>query len=168
MSLGLGSLFPEACVFLSFCIFSYYRGFSGGSDSKESPCNAGDMSSIPGSGRSLEEGNGSPLQYSCLENSMDKGAWPATVHGFTKSQTWLSDFTFSLSLEKYIIFPVFLVYPVSSSLYTFIGTSFTYANIKKRASSHLFKLQWERLYIQRWWCPHITFPQPPVPGMHAC
>ena len=50
-------------------------GFPGGSDGKESACNAGDLSSIPGLGRSPEEGNGNPLQYSCLENSMDRGAW---------------------------------------------------------------------------------------------
>ena len=51
----------------------------------------GDLGSISGSGRSLGEGNGYPLQYSCLENSMDRGAWWATVHGVTKNQTWLSD-----------------------------------------------------------------------------
>ena len=53
------------------------------SDDKESACNAGDSGSIPGSGRSSGEGNGNPLQYSCLENSMDwnSGAWQATVHG---------------------------------------------------------------------------------------
>ena len=51
---------------------------------KNPPANAGDMSSIPGSGRSPEGGHGNPLQYSCLENSMDRGAWWATVHGVTK------------------------------------------------------------------------------------
>ena len=50
-------------------------GLSGGSDSKESACNAGDAGSIPGSGRSPGEGNGNPIQYSCLENFMDKGTW---------------------------------------------------------------------------------------------
>ena len=62
-----------------------------------SACNARDLGSIPGSGRSPGEGNGNPLQYSCLENPMDGGAWSASVHGVTKSQTRLSDFT-SLSL----------------------------------------------------------------------
>ena len=61
--------------------------FSGGSDSKESACNAGDLGSIPGSGRSLGEENGNPLQYSCLENPMDRRASWATVHGAAKSQT---------------------------------------------------------------------------------
>ena len=52
-----------------------------GSDGRESACKAGDLGSIPGSGRSPGEGNGNPLQCSCLENSMDRGAWWATVHG---------------------------------------------------------------------------------------
>ena len=68
-------------------------GFRGGSDGKASSCNVGDPGSIPGSGRSPGEGNGKPLQYSCLKNSMDRGAWWATVHRVTKSQTRLSDFT---------------------------------------------------------------------------
>ena len=67
------------------------RDFLGGLDAKESACNVGDLGSIPGLGRSPGEGNGSPLQYSCLENSMDRGAWRATVHGVSKSQTQLSD-----------------------------------------------------------------------------
>ena len=58
--------------------------FAGGSDSKEPACNARDPVSIPGSGRSSGEGNGFPLQYSYLENSMDRGAWQATVHGVTR------------------------------------------------------------------------------------
>ena len=62
----------------------------GGSGNKESVCNAGDPSSIPGSGRFPGEGNGKPLQYSCLENAMDR-AWWATVNGVTKSWTRLSD-----------------------------------------------------------------------------
>ena len=59
-------------------------GFPGGLDGKESGCNAEDSSSIPGSGRSPREGNGYPLQNSCLENSMDRGAWQAIVHGITE------------------------------------------------------------------------------------
>ena len=64
-----------------------YRGFPGGSTSKKSTCNVGDLGSISGLGRSPGEGNGYPLQYSGLENSMDRGTWQATVHGVAKSQT---------------------------------------------------------------------------------
>ena len=76
-------------------------GFPGGSDSKASACNAGDLGLIPGLGRSPGEGNGNPLQYSCLENPMDGGAWWATVHGVSKSWTRLSDFTFTFSVISY-------------------------------------------------------------------
>ena len=62
-------------------------GFSGDSDSKESACNSGDPGFIPGSERSPGERNGGLLQYSCLENSMDRGVWWATVHWVAKSQT---------------------------------------------------------------------------------
>ena len=57
------------------------KGFPSGSDGKASACTVGDLGSIPGLGRSPEVGNGSPLQYPCLENSMNRGAWQATVHG---------------------------------------------------------------------------------------
>ena len=67
------------------------QGFPGGSDGKESAYNAGDSGSIPGLGRSPGEGNGNPLQYSCLENPTHRGAWQATVHGVTKNQTQLSN-----------------------------------------------------------------------------
>ena len=65
--------------------------FPGGSLGKESACIVGDLGSVPGSGRSPEEGNGSSIEYSCLENSMNRGAWWATAHGVTESQTQLSD-----------------------------------------------------------------------------
>ena len=71
--------------------------FPGSSEVKASACNAGDLGSILGLGRSPGEGNGNPLQYSCLENPMDRGAWWATVHGVAKSQTRLSDFTFTFT-----------------------------------------------------------------------
>ena len=66
------------------------------SDGKVSVYNAGDLGSIPGLGRSPGEGNGNPLQYYCLENLIDRGAWQATVHGVAKSWTQLSNFTFTL------------------------------------------------------------------------
>ena len=81
-------------VFSNLCLF--LRGFPDGSEGKESSCNVGDtgdLGLIPESGRYPGEGNGYPLQYSCLENRMDRGAWWAKVHGVTKSQTRLSDST---------------------------------------------------------------------------
>ena len=73
--------------------------FPGGSDSKASVYNAEDPGSIPGMGRSPGEGNGNPLQYSCLENPMDGGVWLVTVHGVAKSRTRQSDFTF-MEIQK--------------------------------------------------------------------
>ena len=64
-----------------------YLGIPAGSDGNESTCNMVNLSLIPGSGRSPGEGNGNPLQYSCLEIPKDRGAWRATVHGVTKSHT---------------------------------------------------------------------------------
>ena len=75
-------------------------GFPGGWDSKASAHNVGDPGSIPESGRSPGEGSGTPLQYSCLENSMDGGAWWATVHGVAKSRTWLSDFSLHFHFQR--------------------------------------------------------------------
>ena len=66
-------------------------GFSGGSDGKESASSVGDLGLNPGLGRFPGEGNGYPLQYLCLENSMDRGAWWAIVHGVAKSSTRLND-----------------------------------------------------------------------------
>ena len=64
-----------------------YMDFPGGSEVKASACNAGELGSIPGLGRSPGERNGNPLQYACLENPMDRGAWRATVHRVSKSWT---------------------------------------------------------------------------------
>ena len=78
-----------------FCYLVSIHYFPGGSEGKKSACSTGDLGSIPGSGRSPGEGNGNPLQHTCLENSMDRGSWQATVHGVSKSGTWLSNFTFT-------------------------------------------------------------------------
>ena len=86
----------------------YHWGFPGSSDSKVSAYNAGNLGPIPGSGRSPGEGNGNPFQYSCLENPKDQGAWWATVHGVTKSQTRLSDFT-SL-LDSKLVFQTYILF----------------------------------------------------------
>ena len=82
---------------VSHLLYLLCSDFPGGSDSKASAYNAGDLGSIPGSGRPPGEGNGNPLQYPYLENPMDREARSATVHGVTKSQTRLSDFTHSLT-----------------------------------------------------------------------
>ena len=78
--------------------------FPGGSDGKESTCNVTDLGSVPGLGRSPGEGNGNPLQYSCLENPMDRGAWWATVHRVTWSWTWLSNYTTTTDVSKICMF----------------------------------------------------------------
>ena len=72
-------------------VFFMSVGFPGSSGGKESACKVGDVSLIPGLGRPPREGSGYSLQYSCLQNSMDRGAWWATAHGVTQSQTRLSD-----------------------------------------------------------------------------
>ena len=76
----------------------WLQGFPGGSVVKNPPANAGDTDSIPGAGRSPGEGNGNPLQYSCLGNLLDRADWRAAVQGVTKSQTQLSNFTSLLFL----------------------------------------------------------------------
>ena len=81
-------------------------GFPGGSDGKESACNAGDPGSILGSGRSPGEGNGNPLQYSCLENPMDREAWWDTVHGGHK----VSDTTEQLTLSVILSFKITIMF----------------------------------------------------------
>ena len=83
------SFFPLSIIF-GFVLFLAGLGFPGSSDGKEYTCNAGDLSSVPGLGKSPGGGHGNPLQYSCLENSVDRGAWRATVHRFTKRGTRLS------------------------------------------------------------------------------
>ena len=79
-------------------LMNMMRGFPGGTSGKESACNVGDPGLISQLGKSIKGGNGNPLQYSCLENSMSRGAWQATVHGVSKSQTQLSDFYYLFRL----------------------------------------------------------------------
>ena len=81
-------------------MFMQTLGFPGGSNGKESACNAGDPGAVPGSGRYPGKGRGNPLQYSCLENSMDRGAWQITVHRVAKSWTLLNDFHFHANIVK--------------------------------------------------------------------
>ena len=90
--------------FLNICQFSFINvDFHGSSVGKESTCNVGDADLTPGSGRSLGEGHGNPLQYSCLENPMDRGARRATVHGVAKSWTWLRDWTATITAHGSLV-----------------------------------------------------------------
>ena len=77
-------------------------GSPGGLEGKDSACSAENLGLIPGLGRSPGEGNDYPFQYSCLENTKDRGVWWAIVHGVTKSWTWLSDFQFFHFQQKNI------------------------------------------------------------------
>ena len=88
--------------------FLMLQGFPGGWDGKESVCNVGDLGLIPGSERSLGEGNGNPSQYSCLENSMDRGTWWAIVHGITESD--MTEWPLSLSYAVHYIPVTYLLY----------------------------------------------------------
>ena len=89
-------------MIISMCLWKDYgvydRYYS--PDGKESACSEGDPGFIPGSGRSSEERNGNPLQYSCLENSLDKGAWQATVHGVTKELDTTEQLTLSCGVQR--------------------------------------------------------------------
>ena len=96
-------------------------GFHGGSDSKESACNVGDPGSIPGSGRSSGIGNGYPLQYSCLEKSMDRGAWWATVHGDARFRhDWVTNTMFFWSFCHWALPLSFLLLLTWLSSYHFL------------------------------------------------
>ena len=88
---GLCSSGEEPQQIMSLLCYKKDNDFPGGLEGKEAACNEGDPGSIPGSGRSPGEGNGNTLQYPCLENPMDRGAWRAMVHGVAQSQTRLSD-----------------------------------------------------------------------------
>ena len=89
-------------IMLKLRMFTLEVGFPNGSEGKAPACVAGDPASIPGSGRSPGEGNGNPLQYSFLENPMDRAAWWATVHRVAKSQTRLSNYTLTLEICTYV------------------------------------------------------------------
>ena len=112
-------------------------GFPGGSEVKASGCSAGDLGSIPGLGRSPGEGNGNPLQHSCLENPMDRGAWWSTVHGVAKSRTRLSDFTFTFTL----LFISTIMDLSCSSVYIFISSFISLCFISHSLKSGFLELR---------------------------
>ena len=116
-------------------MLSSQMGFPGGSEGNESACNVGDPGSIPGLGCSTGEGNGNPLQYSCLENRMEEGAWRTVVHGVTvtKSRTRLSDFTF-----------FFLsIFPIASMRLAELRSHFTDKEGKDRSRSCLSRINYK-------------------------
>ena len=124
---------------------------------KESACNARDLSLNPGSGRSPGEGHGNPLQYSCLENSMDRGACQATVHGVTKSQTWLSDFHFLPSSWGQVL--QLLSASASASAIWAASPKVTSSPGQPRARDWVRKRSWEPAL----WGSHGLFCRPLLP-----
>ena len=94
-------------------------GFPSNSDGEESACSAVDLGSIPGPGRSLGEGNSSPLQYSCLENSVDRGAWQAIVHRIAESDT-TERLTLSLSRHPYMYIYIYTIIHMHSGIHKHI------------------------------------------------
>ena len=110
------------------------KGFLGGPKGNESACTSGGPGSVPGSGRAPGEENGNPLQYSCLENSMDRGGWQAIVHGMTNSQIQLI-YTASnvVMMTKKLFLGHFLIYKETNSLYfCFVFLFFQFIIIKKK------------------------------------
>ena len=121
-------------------------GFPGGSDGKESACSAGDLGSIRGSGRSPGEGNGYPLQYSYLENSMDRGAWQATVHGVARVRNDLATNTFtyvhSLLLMKWSVTTISYVWTIEKLLPS------KEDSLKKEGKNNNFRVEKDKYYLE--------------------
>ena len=147
MSAICGIIFLNKCfVYSNHNInkYSYFWPVPGGSGGKASACNAGDLGSIPGLGRSPGEGNDNLLQYSCLENSMDRGDWWATVQGVAKSQTRLSNFTLFLASHGRRIawhwrlrnWPLMII-PQTTCAISYLGYSLKKRWTRDRVNKHL-------------------------------
>ena len=116
-----------------------FSGLPGGLVVKNLLSNAGDTSAIPGSGRSPGVGNGYPLQYSCLESSMNRGAWWATLHGVAKSWTWLSN---STPIHRCFLYSVYTTSLITVwSIYPVFGSKCTFWNLKKKFYCNRIDLQ---------------------------
>ena len=132
---------------------SHIQGFPGGSDGKAFICNVGDLGLILGLGRSPGTGTGYPLQYSCLENSMARGAWWATVHGIAKSRTQLSNFHFrsSFKMERVYVLNTWCLLSVGCTSSRLLSVEFS-----PSVTSHSFRPHGLR---------HTRLPCPsPTPG----
>ena len=101
------------------------------SDDKASACNAGDLGSIPGLGRSSGEGNGNPLQYSCQDNPIDRGTWQTAIHGVAKSQLWLSDWAYTHITYVYVWLIHFACTPETNNIVN--------------------KLHSNKIFLKKWW-----------------
>ena len=126
------------------CISWFYQGSPGGSDGKEFTCNAGDLCLIPGLGRSPGGGNGNPLQYFCLNNPVDRGAWWAAVHGVTKSQTQLGNSAYTHTHQA--IVSVWTIHFASSLFFQTLSTTpLSLGHPWERPSTGLCcRLEWNR------------------------
>ena len=130
------------------------QGFPGGSEVKASACNAEDLGLILGLGRSPGEGNGNPLQYSCLENPMEGRAWQATVHGVAKSRTRLNYFTFTFTLANASCSTFFIfIFSEGVLLFPKIHTKLLSAGseVSHKTETIIFEVTWQLIpnYIDR-------------------
>ena len=130
--------------------------FPGGSEVKVSACNAGDLDSIPGLGKSLRDGKGNLFQYSCLENPTDGGAWWAKVHGVAKRQIRQSDFTFTFTLmgpdAMILVFWILRFKPTFSlSSFTFLKSSFIFSSLSSLVLPRFLPWGWCHLYMWIYW-----------------
>ena len=114
---GYSVEYPQHLISLKLCCLLPCLGFPAGSEVKASACNAGDLGSIPGLGRSPGEGNSNLLHYSVLENPMRRGARWTTVHGVAKSQTRLSNFTLQGNQNILIYILIYILYPSPSKMF---------------------------------------------------
>ena len=109
---------PKLYIYITDRYIDTYMGFTGGSVGKESACSRGDLGMIPGLGRSSGRGNDNPLQCSCLENPMDRGAWQATVHGVAKNQTRLSTAQHIIYIYIYVYIYIYMYTHTYIHIYT--------------------------------------------------
>ena len=165
------------------CMIYNIFSHSCGSEGKAFALNVGDLGLIPGSGRSPGEGNGNPLQYSCLENPIDWGSWWATVQAVAKSQTWLSDFTFtSHSVGYFFLLSSFLSFYFlngvlwSTNLLKFLQNSVYQISLSSLGFQWSLNLfgdldlinLWKFCLLCFWWHNKLRLLLSYLWGAHAC